>query len=83
MAQRYLNGTDGQTRDTAQAAKWLWKSVAKHNGAATILLADLFLKGDGVSKNCEQARLLLDAAASRGLVGAGERLRNLQAFGCQ
>jgi hypothetical protein len=83
VAQRYLSGANGQRRDTAEAAKWLWKSIAKHNGQATLLLADLYLKGDGVSKNCDQARILLDSAARKGLSGAGERLRNLRAFGCQ
>ena len=83
VAQRYLNGANGQRRDTAEASKWLWKSIAKHNGDATLLLADLYLKGDGVSKNCDQARVLLDSAARKGIAGAGERLRNLQAFGCQ
>ncbi len=69
-------------RDGAEAERWLWKSVAKHNGEATVMLADLYLKGDGVSKNCDQARVLLDSAARKGVEGAGERLRNLQAFGC-
>lgn len=83
LAQRYLSGASGQRRDTAEAAKWLWKSIAKHNGQATLLLADLYLKGDGVPKNCDQARVLLYSAARKGLQGAGERLRNLPAFGCQ
>ena len=83
MAQRYLNGASGQRRDPAEAAKWLWKSIAKHNGQATLLLADMYLRGDGVSKNCDQARVLLDSAARKGVNGAGQRLRNLQAFGCQ
>ncbi|MGE5083028.1 MAG: hypothetical protein ACM3ND_08990, partial [Acidobacteriota bacterium] len=83
VAQRYLNGANGQRRDTAEAAKWLWKSIAKHNGQATLLLADLYLKGNGVPKNCDQARILLDSAARKGVSGAGERLRNLPAFGCQ
>jgi TPR repeat protein len=82
-AQRYLNGTAGQRRDSAEAAKWLWRSIAKHNSEATVALADLYLKGDGVSKNCDQARILLDSAARKGTAGAGERLRNLPAFGCQ
>jgi len=82
-AQHYLSGAAGQRRDPSQAAQWLWKSIAKHNGQATVLLADLFLRGDGVSKNCDQARVLLDSAARKGITGAGERLRNLQAFGCQ
>lgn len=83
MAEHYLNAGVGQRRDTAEAAKWLWKSVAKHNGQATVLLSDLYLKGDGVSKNCDQARVLLDSAARKGVAGAGERLRNLPAFGCE
>ena len=82
MAQSYLNGTNGRGRDGSEAAKWLWKSISKHNGPATLLLADLYLRGDGVPKNCEQGRVLLDSAAQRGITGAGERLRNLQAFGC-
>jgi hypothetical protein len=83
MAEQYLSGADGKQRDTAEASKWLWMSIAKHNDKASVLLADLYLKGDGVSKNCEQARVLLDSAARKGTSGAGERLRNLPAFGCQ
>jgi hypothetical protein len=82
MAERYLSGVSGQGRDSSEAARWLWKSIAKHNGQAILLLADLYLRGDGVSKNCEQGRVLLDSAAQKGVAGAGERLRNLQAFGC-
>lgn len=82
MAQRYLSGANGG-RNSAEAAQWLWKSVSKHNAEATLVLADLYLKGDGVSKNCDQARVLLDSAARKNIAGAGERLRNLRAFGCQ
>ena len=82
-AQGYLNGANGQERNRAEAAKWLWKSVAKHNADATLLLADLYLKGQGVGKNCDQARVLLDAAARKGMKDAGQRLRHLQAFGCE
>jgi hypothetical protein len=81
-AQGYLSGTEGQQRNRTEAAKWLWKAVAKHNADATLLLADLYLKGQGVGKNCDQARILLDAAARKGMKDAGERLRHLQAFGC-
>jgi hypothetical protein len=83
VAQGYLNGTNGRGRDAAEAAKLLWRAVSKHNGPAMVALADLYLKGNGVSKNCDQARVLLDSAALRGVAGAGQRLRNLQAFGCQ
>jgi zinc-ribbon domain len=81
-AQQYLNGSNGQPRNSAEGVKWLWRAIAKHNSAASLLLADLYLKGDGVSKNCDQARVLLDAAAIKGMKEAGTRLRNLQSFGC-
>jgi TPR repeat protein len=83
MAQAYLSGTSGEPRNSAEAAKWLWKSMAKHNSTATLTLADLYLKGDGVAKNCDQARVLLDSAARAGMKQAGEQLRHLQAFGCE
>ena len=83
-AEKYLNGGNrGVPRDNREAAEWLWKAVGKGNLAATMVLSDLYLRGDGVPKNCDQARLLLDAAARKGKASAGERLRNLQAFGCQ
>ena len=83
IAQSYLNGTNGQGRNSTEAAKWLWKAIAKHNAEASLLLSDMYLKGEGVSKNCDQARVLLDSAALRGVKDAGVRLRHLQAFGCQ
>jgi hypothetical protein len=82
-AKTYLNGGVGGVRDSNMAAKWLWKSVAKKNTEATVLLSDLYLKGDGVQHDCDQARLLLDAAAIKHSAAAAERLRNLQAYGCQ
>jgi hypothetical protein len=82
-AQRYLSGTPGTARDSSEAAQWLWKAVRKRNLTATIALSDLYLRGDGVSKSCDQARLLLDAAARQGGTAAAERIRNLQSFGCQ
>ncbi len=82
-AQSFLNGTGGHERNSAMAATWLWKAVAKQNPDATLQLSDLYLKGDGVEKSCDQARLLLDAAASKGLKSAAERLRQLSAYGCQ
>ena len=82
-AEKYLNAGPGTARDSRQAATWLWKAVAKQNSAATLLLSDLYLRGDGVTKSCDQARLLLDAAARKGSTAAAQRLRNLQAFGCR
>ena len=82
-AKRYLEGSDGKPRDTAQAVLWLWRAVGKQNREATDLLSDLYLHGSGVPKNCDQARILIDAAAMKGDPQAAERLRHLQAFGCK
>jgi len=83
MARDFLNGTNGKERNPTQAVPWLWKAVAKQNAAATVLLSGMYLRGDGVARNCDQAHLLLDAAAIKGRKDAAELLRNLQAFGCQ
>jgi hypothetical protein len=83
IAESYLSRTQGKARDSSEAAQWLWKSVGKQNAAAALLLSDLYVTGDGVPRNCDQARLLLDAAARKGVPGAGERIRNLPNLGCQ
>jgi hypothetical protein len=82
-AEKYLNAGPGMGRNSPQAVAWLWRAVAKQNLTATMLLSDLYLRGDGVAKSCDQARLLLDVAARKGRAAAAERLRNMQAFGCQ
>jgi hypothetical protein len=82
LAQRFLDGKTG-SRDTSEAAKLLWKAVGKQNASAALLLSDLYVRGDGVSKNCDQARLLLIAAAKRGGAQAADQLRRLEASGCR
>jgi hypothetical protein len=82
QAERYLSATSGK-RDTSEAAKWLWKSVSKENGRAVLLLSDLYAKGDGVPKSCDQARLLLSVAAKKGNADAATRLRTFDSSGCQ
>ncbi len=70
-------------RDPSEAAKLLWKAVRKQNSTAAILLSDLYMRGDGVPRSCDQARLLLVAAARRGSPLAAQQLRNLESQGCQ
>jgi TPR repeat protein len=82
VAQRYLNGTSG-ARDPSMAATWLWKAVSKQNPTALVLLSDLYAHGEGVSRNCDQARLLLVAAAKKGAPDAGMKLRNFENRGCR
>jgi TPR repeat protein len=78
LAQRYLD-----QNEPSVASRWLWKAVSKKNGRAAMLLADLYARGDGVSKSCDQARVLLMAAAKKGAVGAGERLQSLESGSCR
>jgi len=52
----------GPQRNSAEAARHLWQSVKNQNGSALILLAGLYANGDGVTKDCDQAKILLDAA---------------------
>jgi hypothetical protein len=82
LAQGYLEGKHG-SRDPAEAAKWLWKAVAKQNSTADVLLGDLYLSGDGVTKSCAQAELLLSAAARKGEPSAAEKLQQLKSSGCR
>jgi hypothetical protein len=80
QAQRYLSPA---SRNSAEAAKWLWKSVGKENPKAVLLLSDLYAKGDGVPKSCDQARLLLTVAARKGQTEAASRLQSFDTGGCQ
>jgi len=82
LAQRYLQGSMG-ARDSTVAAKLLWQAVRQQNLTASLLLSDLYLRGDGVPKSCDQARLLLVAASRRGAPQAAEQLRRLQSMGCR
>lgn len=82
FARGYLEGKHG-SRDSSEAAKWLWKAVAKQNSTAGVLLSDLYRTGDGVGKNCDQARLLLVAAAKKGAPTAADKLRNIETGGCR
>ena len=75
-AEQYLNGT-GVTPDPAEAAQWFWRSFEKGNSSAAIPLASLYLKGQGVSRSCLQARILLSVAARKGNADAAERLSQL------
>jgi hypothetical protein len=82
LAQRYLGGSMG-VRDSSEAATLLWKAVRKQNTTAAVLLSDLYARGDGVPRSCDQARLLLLAAAKRGSPQAATQLRQLESHGCQ
>ena len=77
-----LQGTNG-VRDSSKAARLLWAAVQNDNSTAEVVLADLYLRGDGVAKSCEQGRVLLNAASKSGNVQGQEKLAELDANGCQ
>lgn len=79
---QYLTG-DGVPKNSAEGAKWLWKAVAARNTTAEMALAELYARGEGVAKNCEQAKILLDSAAKRGVEAAGAQLKQWSDSGCQ
>jgi hypothetical protein len=81
MAEDFLNGKT-HPRNSEEAAKYLWRAVGKENATAILLLSDMYLTGDGVPKSCDQARLLLNAAAKKGVPQAGDKLRDLLRSGC-
>ena len=77
----FLNGDKGP-RDSSKAVHQLWAALANGNSEAEVILADLYVRGDGVAKNCEQGRVLLKAAAKSGNAQAKVKLDELNANGC-
>jgi TPR repeat protein len=67
--------------DPAAAAAWLWKSTSRGNPDAPIRLADMYIKGKGVPRSCEQALVLLRSAAIKENAPARNRLAALYANG--
>jgi len=67
--------------DAAAAAAWLWKATAKGNPDAPVRLANMYIKGDGVPRSCDQAVVLLDTAAAKQNAPARNRLAALYSSG--
>lgn len=80
-AMAILGGPKGK-RDTSEAARLLWTAVGNGNSTAEVVLADLYLHGNGVAKSCEQGRVLLQAAAISGNVLGQSKLDELDTNGC-
>jgi hypothetical protein len=83
LAWQYLEGQGGQPRDPVAASRLLWTAVKKGNLTAETTLANLYLRGEGVSKSCDQARVLLSAASDKGSIEAKRKLRELNETGCR
>jgi len=77
QARRYLAG-EGAPRSSWMASQFLWKAIGKQNSEAVLLLSDLYARGDGVPRSCEQARVLLVSAAKKGSSAAAQKLRSVE-----
>lgn len=66
-----------------EAVRLLWIAVEKGNPGAELALAELYWHGQGVTKNCDQTRILLSAAARKGNTEAQKRLKQFQQEGCE
>jgi hypothetical protein len=64
-------------------ARQLWSALGAGDSSAEVPLAELYMKGDGVPKNCQQAAVLLRAASKNGNVEAREKLKKLKKNGCR
>jgi len=81
-ARDILRGKNRQ-QDLSRAVDLLWSGVRKGYVPAEVTLADLFRRGDGVEKNCDQARVLLVAASKKGSTDAREMLEKMAEQGCE
>lgn len=70
-------------QDRSAEATRLWSAVASGDSSAEVDLARLYLKGEGVPRNCVQAKVLLRAAAKGGSAEAWQQLKKLPSSGCR
>ncbi len=80
-AREMLRG-DHRHRDLSRAVDLLWAGVRKGYVPAEVTLADLYRRGDGVTKNCDQAQVLLVAASKKGSPEARQMLEQMAEEGC-
>jgi len=68
--------------DSADQVRSLWSAVSQGNTSAEVTLARLYLIGGGVPKSCDQAKVLLRAAAKKGNGEALDKLSQISHQGC-
>jgi hypothetical protein len=61
----------------------LWKAVKRGSVNAEVALANLYLQGEAVPQNCEQAHMLLSVASMKGSKAADNLLKGSYAERCQ
>ena len=87
VASRRVAPAKAATTQTASAAEndpaELWKAVKRGSVSAELALANLYLAGEAVPQNCEQAHMLLQAASTKGSKAADNVLKSRYAERCE
>lgn len=81
QARRILHG-DHRSRDMEKAVELLLVGASQGYAPAQVTLGDLYARGDGVPKDCNQARTLLQAAVRKGSPDARRMLAKLKSESC-
>jgi len=71
------NASAATNKKSGMNPNQLWGEVQAGSSKAAVELAELYIKGDGVPKNCQQARVLLLTASEKRNTAAIKRLRDL------
>jgi hypothetical protein len=79
----YILRNRSREAELPEAVRLLWVAVEKGNVGGEVTLAELYRQGQGVAKNCAQARVLLTAAARKGSAEAQKHLDELVRDGCE
>src|SRR5262249_4198184 len=69
--------------DVAHAATMLWAAVTNGSSDAEVELADVYGRGVGVRRNCQQALILLNAAREHSNPRADQESDTLRSYGCR
>ena len=75
--QTQSNGDSTANKKSGMNPTQLWTAVQAGNSKAAVELAELYIRGDGVPRNCQQARVLLLVASEKRNTAAIKRLQQL------
>ena len=70
LGSMYYHGDGGMPKDSEKAFKWLTKASEQGHEMATLILATMYLDGEGVEQDAVRSYRLIHAAAWKGLPSA-------------
>jgi hypothetical protein len=76
------SGENASQKQHSRTPSQLWASVQAGNSKAAVELAELYIQGEVVPRNCMQARVLLLVASEKRNADAIKRLQVLDKTGC-